>query len=243
MIKCQRRVVFTEKGRPGLADGNKLIRIVVADDHLVVREGLRFMLEEADEGFVLVGDAGNGAAALAIIAEVQPDVVLMDLRMPQMDGLEAIKRIRASWPQIAVLILTTYNEDDLMIRGLQAGACGYLLKDTDRATLFRAIQAAARGEMVVQPEMMARILAHAAHGVSASPASNTRREMDLTERELQVLESIVHGERNKEIAMRLGVSERTVRAHLSSIYAKLDVDSRALAVAVSIERGLMRRQE
>src|ERR1700740_2534482 len=99
-----------------------MIRIVVADDHLVVREGLRFMLEEADEGFVLVGDAGNGVAALNIVAEMQPDVVLMDLRMPQMDGLEAIKRIRAAWPQIAVLILTTYNEDDLMIRGLQAGA-------------------------------------------------------------------------------------------------------------------------
>jgi len=220
-----------------------MIRIVVADDHLVVREGLRFMLEEADEGFVLVGDAGNGVAALNIVAEVQPDVVLMDLRMPQMDGLEAIKRIRSAWPRIAVLILTTYNEDDLMIRGLQAGACGYLLKDMDRATLFRAIQAAARGEMVVQPEIMARILAHAAHGVSASPVSTTRREVDLTERELQVLASIVHGERNKEIATRLGVSERTVRAHLSSIYAKLDVDSRALAVAVSIERGLLLRQE
>ncbi|HEY4384615.1 MAG TPA: response regulator transcription factor, partial [Ktedonobacteraceae bacterium] len=137
-----------------------MIRIVVADDHLVVREGLRFMLEEADEGFVLVGDAGNGVAALNIVAEVQPDVVLMDLRMPQMDGLEAIKRIRSAWPHIAVLILTTYNEDDLMIRGLQAGACGYLLKDMDRATLFRAIQAAARGEMVVQPEIMARILSH-----------------------------------------------------------------------------------
>src|SRR5579872_7191562 len=111
------------------------VRIVVADDHLVVREGLRFMLEEADEGIVLVGEAGDRASALDVVGKVQPDVVLMDLRMPGMDGLEAIKRIRATWPHIVVLILTTYNEDDLMIRGLQAGACGYLLKDTDRATL------------------------------------------------------------------------------------------------------------
>src|SRR5258708_37274752 len=95
----------------------------------------------------------------------------MDVRMPGMDGLEALEHIRSAWPQIAVLILTTYNEDELMIRGLQLGACGYLLKDTDRATLFRAIRAAACGEMVVQPEVMARILSHAAHGVSASPAS------------------------------------------------------------------------
>ena len=218
------------------------IRIVVADDHLVVRQGLRFMLEEADEGFVLVGDAGDGAAALDVVGKEQPDVVLMDLRMPGMDGLEAIKRLRAAWPQIAVLILTTYNEDDLMIRGLQAGACGYLLKDTDRTTLFRAIRAAAKREMVVQPEVMARILSHAALGVSSAPvpsANVTRREIDLTERELEVLESLVQGERNKEIARRLGVTERTVRAHLSTIYMKLDVDSRALAVAVAIKRGLI----
>ncbi len=215
------------------------IRLVVVDDHLVVREGLRFMLEEADEGFVLVGDASDGTSALDVIGKAQPDVVLMDLRMPGMDGLEAIQRMRAAWPQIAVLILTTYNEDELMIRSLQVGACGYLLKDTDRATLFRAIRAAAGGEMVVQPEVMARILSHAAHGVSASPANNTRRETDLTERELEVLEGLVQGERNKEIAMRLGVTERTVRAHLSTIYMKLDVDSRAQAVGVAITRGLI----
>jgi NarL family two-component system response regulator YdfI len=218
------------------------IHIVVADDHLVVREGLRFMLEEADEGFVLVGDAGDGATALDVVGKVQPDVVLMDLRMPGMDGLEAIQRIRAAWPQIAVLILTTYNEDDLMIRGLQVGACGYLLKDTDRATLFRAIRAAARSEMVVHPDVMARILSHAAHGISSSPVSSTnttRRETDLTEREMEVLESLVRGERNKEIARRLSVTERTVRAHLSTIYMKLNVDSRAQAVVVAMERGLV----
>jgi two-component system, NarL family, response regulator YdfI len=225
-----------------VTEGTTVVRIVVADDHLVVREGLRFMLEEADEGFVLVGDAEDGATALDVVGASQPDVVLMDLRMPRMDGLEAIKRIRTAWPHIAVLILTTYNEDDLMIRGLQMGACGYLLKDTDRATLFLAIRAAARGEMVVPSEVMTRILSHAAHGISPSPvssANNIRRETDLTERELEVLERLVQGERNKEIARDLGVSERTVRAHLSTIYMKLNVDSRALAVAVAIERGLL----
>lgn len=225
-----------------MTGGKPEIRIVVADDHLVVREGLRFMLEEAEEGFVLVGDASDGASALDVVGKVQPDVVLMDLRMPGMDGLEAIQRMRAAWPHIAVLILTTYNEDDLMIRGLQLGACGYLLKDTDRATLFRAIRAAASREMVVPPEVMARILSHAAHGISSppvSPANTTRRETDLTERELEVLESLVRGERNKEIARHLNVTERTVRAHLSTIYMKLNVDSRAQAVAVAMERGLV----
>lgn len=221
------------------------IRLVVVDDHLVVREGLRFMLEEADEGFVLVGDASDGASALDVIGRVLPDVVLMDLRMPGMDGLEAIQRMRAAWPQVAVLILTTYNEDALMLRGLQAGACGYLLKDTDRATLFRAIRAAAHGEMLVPPEVIARILSHAARGVSASPAlpaNHIGREMDLTEREREVLAGLVQGERNKEIAHRLGVTERTVRAHLSTIYMKLNVDSRTAAVAVAIERGLLPRR-
>lgn len=187
-------------------------------------------------------DASDGTSALDVVGRTQPDVVLMDLRMPGMDGLEAIQRIRAAWPQIAVLILTTYNEDDLMIRGLQRGACGYLLKDTDRATLFRAIRAAACGELLVQPEIMTRILSHAAHGVSAlstSLTSSTRREMDLTERELEVLAGLVRGERNKEIAIHLGVTERTIRAHLSTIYMKLNVDSRSQAVAVAIEGGLL----
>ncbi|GHO72151.1 DNA-binding response regulator [Ktedonobacter sp. SOSP1-52] len=218
------------------------IRVVVVDDHLIVREGLRFMLEEADEGFVLVGDAGDGAAALQVVGREQPDVVLMDLRMPGMDGLETIKRIRANWPHIAVLILTTYNEDDLMIRGLQMGACGYLLKETDRATLFRAIRAAARNEMTVQPEMMNRILSYASHGVSSPALSaipSSRKETELTEREVEVLTGLVQGERNKEIALRLGVAERTVRAHLSAIYMKLNVDSRAQAVAHALQHGLI----
>ena len=204
------------------------IRILIADDHLIVREGLRLILETED-GFALVGEACDGAEAVRLAAELQPDVVLMDLRMPGMDGLTAIERLRETHSHIAVVILTTYNEDDLMVRGLRAGARGYLLKDTDRETLFHAIRAAARGEMLLKPEIIAKVLAHA-----AAPPSGP---LDLTDREREVLEAVAQGERSKEIAARLYITERTVKAHLTSIYNKLGVDSRAAAVAAAIQRG------
>lgn len=220
----------------------EIIRVVVVDDHLVVREGLRMMLELAGEGFALVGDAADGSTALRVVEEIQPDVVLMDLRMPGMDGLEAITRIRTTWPQIAVVILTTYNEDDLMVRGLRSGACSYLLKDTNRETLFHTIRAAARGEMLLQPDMMARVLALTAsqtQGAAPSSGPGNVEGMELTEREREILQGVARGERSKEIAARLGISIRTVGAHLASIYTKLGVDSRASAVALAIERGLL----
>ncbi len=223
-----------------MSDKPEVIRVVVVDDHLVVREGLRMMLELAGEGFVLIGDAADGATALRVVEELQPDVVLMDLRMPGMDGLEAIAHIHNTWPQIAVVILTTYNEDDLMLRGLRSGARGYLLKDTNRETLFHAIRAAARGEMLVQPEMMARVLAltgQKTEHLSSGMASVGRTE--LSEREREILQGVARGERSKEIAVRLGISIRTVGAHLASIYSKLGVDSRASAVAIALERGLL----
>jgi NarL family two-component system response regulator YdfI len=212
---------------------------VVVDDHLVVREGLRMMLELAGEGFALVGDAADGTTALHVVEELQPDVVLMDLRMPGMDGLEAIAHIHKTWPQIAVVILTTYNEDELMLRGLRSGACGYLLKDTNRETLFHAIRAAARGEMLLQPEMMARVFALTSQAQDATLSFDSAEGMELTEREREILQGVAHGERSKEIAARLGISIRTVGAHLASIYTKLGVDSRASAVAIALERGLL----
>jgi NarL family two-component system response regulator YdfI len=220
-----------------------VIRVVVVDDHLVVREGLRMMLEIAGEGFALVGDAADGATALSVVEELQPDVVLMDLRMPGMDGLEAITRIHSTWPRVAVVILTTYNEDGLMLRGLRAGACGYLLKDINRETLFHAIRTAARGEMLLQPEMMTRILSLTSQTARPLPSPLEHSlSMELTEREREVLLGVARGERSKEIAKRLGISLRTVGAHLTSIYTKLDVDSRASAVAVALERDLLPRQ-
>jgi NarL family two-component system response regulator YdfI len=165
--------------------------------------------------------------------ELQPDVILMDLRMPGMDGLQAIEKIHSRWPEIAVVILTTYNEDDLMLRGLRAGARGYLLKDTNRQTLFDSLRAAAHGEALFSPAIIARIL--------NQPAVEKRSDISiLTERELQVLKAAARGERSKEIALHLGISESTVKAHLDSVYNKLGVDSRAAAVATAIERGLLR---
>jgi len=207
------------------------IRVLIADDHLIVREGLRLILETA-EGMALVGEATDGAEAVRLAGQVQPDVILMDLRMPGVDGLTAIERLRDTHPHIAVVILTTYNEDDLMLRGLKAGARGYLLKDTGRETLFHAIRAAARGEMLLKPEIVAKVLAHAA-APEPAPVSG----LELTDREREVLEAVARGERSKEIAACLHITERTVKAHLTNIYNKLGVDSRAAAVAEAIQRG------
>ena len=211
------------------------IRVLIVDDHSVVREGLRLILE-TDPGIEVIGEAIDGVAALRLAEETAPDVVLMDLRMPGMDGLEALARLRRTQPAAAVVILTTYNEDDLLLRALHAGARGYLLKDTDRATLFNAIRAAARGETLLQPEVLARALA-ASHPPGQTSAA--RRYLELSDRERAVLAGVARGERSKEIAARLGISERTVKAHLAGVFNKLGVDSRAAAVAVALQRGLL----
>jgi len=213
-----------------------MIRILIADDHLVVREGLQLILSMEDD-LEVVGEAANGETAVQLAAELQPDVVLMDLRMPGMGGLAAIEQILAQQPQMAVVILTTYNEDELMIRGLQAGARGFLLKDTGREALFHTIRAAARGETLLQPEIMLRVLAHT--GQPAKPVAEPAEPGILTERELAVLTAVALGERNKEIARQLGVTERTIKAHLTNIYNKLGVDSRAGAVSVGIQQGIL----
>lgn len=226
---------------------SETIRVVVVDDHPIVREGLRLMLATSDD-LVLVGDAADGVTALQVIDQLQPDVVLLDMRMPGMDGLEVLKQIRQTWRQMAVLILTTYNEDELILRGLQGGARGYLLKESSLETLFHAIRAAARGEVVMQPEIMARVLSHTTQPIgpsSPSPnplASALPSSMELTKREQEVLAGVARGERSKEIARHLGITERTVRAYLTNIYTKLNVDSRSSAVAVALEHGLLPRQ-
>jgi NarL family two-component system response regulator YdfI len=214
------------------------IRVVIADDHPVVRIGLRLMLG-TEEDIELVGEAANGAIAVRLVNELKPDVVLVDLRMPVMDGLEAIEHIRVETPQTAVLILTTYNEDDLMLRGLQAGARGYLLKESSQETLLHAIRAAARGEMLMQPEAMARLLTYSTHTIAPSVSKRERHAVSFTEREQEVLAGLARGERNKEIAARMGITSRTVEAYLTSIYTKLNVDSRSAAIVAAIERGLL----
>ena len=211
------------------------IRVMITDDHLIVREGLRLILETA-EGIDIVGEASDGAECLQLVPELKPDVILMDLQMPRMDGITTIRRLRSEHPEIAIVILTTFNEDDLMIRGLQAGARGYLLKDTNRENLLDTIQAAAKGETLLKPDILARVLS--AHRPPRSVSPN-RNDPDLTERELEVLQATARGERNKEIAYKLGITERTVKAHLASIYQKFNVDSRAAAVAVAAQKGLL----
>lgn len=209
-----------------------MTRILIADDHLIIRQGLRLILETEDD-FTLVGEACDGAEALSLCAELHPEVVLMDLRMPGMDGITAIEKLRQTQPEIAVVILTTFNEDELMLRGIRAGAKGFLLKDTDRQTLFDTLRAAARGETLLKPEIMARLLNVAAAPAPAASAFN------LTEREKEVLAAVARGERSKEIALKLNITERTVKAHLASIYQKIGVDSRAGAIALAAQKGLL----
>lgn len=212
-----------------------MIRVMITDDHLIVREGLRLILETADD-IEVVGEAVDGANCLELVSTLKPDVILMDLQMPRMDGITTIGHLRKDFPEIAIVILTTYNEDDLMIQGLQAGARGYLLKDSSRESLLDAIRAGARGETLLKPEILTRVLAPQS---VPKVVSFTQAESTLTERELEVLQLAAKGERNKEMAYKLGITERTVKAHLQSIYQKFGVDSRAAAVAVAAGKGLL----
>jgi two-component system, NarL family, response regulator YdfI len=213
----------------------RVVRVMITDDHLIVREGLRLILETADD-IEVVGEAVDGAECLELVSKLNPQVILMDLQMPRMDGITTIGHLRKDFPELAIVILTTYNEDDLMIRGLQAGARGYLLKDSSRENLLDAIHAAARGETLLKPEILARVLAPQS---APKPVSSTQTDSTLTERELEVLQLAAKGERNKEMAYKLGITERTVKAHLQSIYQKFGVDSRAAAVAVAAQKGLL----
>ncbi len=213
-----------------------MIKLLIADDHLIIRQGLRLILETEDD-FEIVAEAADGAEAVWLCELHKPDVVLMDLRMPGMDGLTAIEKLKVHQPEIAVVILTTFNEDELMLRGLQAGARGYLLKDTDRIALFDTIRAAARGETLLKPEIMAKVLALASGRDKTGVKSSAT--VELTDREMEVLTAVARGERSKEVAYQLGISERTVKAHLASIYEKLGVDSRAGAISVAMQKGIL----
>ena len=209
------------------------IRVLITDDHAIVREGLGLILETSDE-IEVIGEAADGEAALQFVAQQQPDVILMDLRMPSMDGLTAIKHLQTNYPQIAIVILTTYNEDDLMLRGLQAGAKGFLLKDTSRQALLDTIKAAAKGESLLGDEVMQRLLSFTQTKIEQPIAATP---IPLTERELQTLRAVAKGGTNKGVAYQLGITERTVKAHLSNVYNKLEVDSRAAAIAVAAQQG------
>jgi NarL family two-component system response regulator YdfI len=220
------------------------IRVVIADDHLLMRRGLRMTLEEVGTDFELAGEASDGASVLRLIEDVQPDVVLMDIRMPGMDGLEALEHIKVTWPHLSVVILTTYKEDELVLRGLRAGACGYLLKDCDLETLLTTLRCAARGETLLQPEvkaLLSQALQPPQTPIQSQPerAAQHFRPFALTEREREILAAVARGERSKEIGLHLGLTKRTVETYLTTIYNKLGVDSRAAAVAIALEQHLL----
>ncbi|MFI9008235.1 response regulator [Actinosynnema sp. NPDC053489] len=203
-----------------------MIRVVIVDDHPVVRDGLRGMLAGAGDVDV-VGEAADGGEAVTVVRALRPDVVLMDLRMPGVDGVTAIERLRGC--PTRVLVLTTYDTDSDVLPAIKAGATGYLLKDTPRDELFRAVRSAARGEAVLSPSVATRLVGQVRQPV-AEP---------LSDREVEVLGLIARGCTNREAAAKLFISEATVKTHLVHVYAKLGVKDRAAAVAVAYERGLL----
>jgi DNA-binding NarL/FixJ family response regulator len=204
------------------------IGLVIVDDHPVVRDGLRGMFA-GDPQFTVLGEAGTGVEALALARAVRPDVILMDLRMPEMNGVTAIAALREGGVAARVLVLTTYDTDSDVLPAIEAGATGYLLKDAPRDELFRAVRAAARGEAVLSPSVATRLI-----GQLRSPAKEP-----LSQRELEVIGLIAQGSTNREAAAQLFISEATVKTHLLHIYAKLGVNDRAAAVAAAFERGLL----
>lgn len=206
------------------------MRVVLADDHSIVREGLRWMLEE-EPGIEISGEADSGTSLLQLLGEEPADVVLLDLRMPGMGGLEALERLRQVAPGTKVIILTMHDEPAYVRRAIELGASGYLLKSADRQELVRALELVHSGGAYVQGELAAPLVQEAA-GVEQEATS-------LSPRESQVLFLVAQGFENKQIATELGISEATVKTHLKSVFARLEVASRAEAVAVALRRGLI----
>lgn len=206
-----------------------MITLLLVDDHPVVRDGLRGMFD-ADPRFEVIGEAGDGSDAIGAAERLQPDVILMDLRMPRTDGVTAIRELAKRGIASRVLVLTTYDTDSDVLPAIEAGATGYLLKDTPRDELFRAVEAAARGTSTLSPAVATRILDQ-----MRQPDEGT-----LSQRETEVLDLIAKGSTNREAAKQLFISEATVKTHLLHAYAKLGVNDRAAAVAVAFSRGYLK---
>lgn len=208
-----------------------MIRVLLVDDHPVVREGIRGMLS-AESDLTVVGDAASGPEAVALVAALSPDVVLMDLRMPGGDGVAATGRITAEHPGVHVLVLTTYDTDGDILRAVEAGATGYLLKDTPRAELADAVRACARGETVLTGRVAGKLLTGMRQRVDPSPVV-------LSPRETEVLRLAAEGRTNAAIGRALHISQTTVKTHLMRAYEKLGVGDRTAAVSQAIRRGLL----
>lgn len=204
------------------------VRIVIADDHPVVREGMRALLSSQPD-FAVVGEGTSGDDAIRLAGDESPDVVLMDLRMPGVDGATATAEITARYPNVRVLVVTTYDTDADILKAVEAGATGYLLKDTPSADLFNAVRAAARGETVLAPTVAAKLVAR----------TRGPQHTSLTNREIEVLGCVARGLTNADIGRELFISEATVKTHLLRSFNKLDVDDRTAAVTVAIQRGIL----
>lgn len=212
-------------------------KIMIVDDHYVVREGLKLILETGEQ-FQVIAEAENGKQAVQMLEKQLPDIILMDLNMPVMGGLEAMQILKDRNCEVPVIILTTYNEDELMIKGLALGAKGYLLKDTSRESLFRSIESAVRGETLLSSDMLEKVIQ--AKMQPKSESTTVSSKLALTDKELMILQFVSKGYKSKEIAAAMDVSERTIKAHLTSVYNKLGVDSRSQAVAIAMERGILK---
>jgi len=208
------------------------VRVLIVDDHAIVRKGIRALLSEAD-GFEVVGEADNGQEAVLRAEESSPDVILMDLLMPVMDGIEATRQITSRQPQARILVLTSFAADNKVFPAIKAGASGYLLKDSSPDELVRAIRQVHRGEPSLHPTIARKLLQEVAHPAELQPAPEA-----LTGREMEVLRLIAQGLSNQEIADRLVVSEPTVRAHVSRILGKLHLASRTQAALYAVREGL-----
>ena len=208
------------------------IRVLIADDHPVVRAGLQGMLASQPD-FELVGEATTGVEAVALAAQLRPDVVLMDLRMAELDGAAATAQIHNQQPKTPVLVLTTYESNADILQAIEAGATGYLLKDTPRDELFAAIRAVAQGKAVLAPAVAMRLLRQRQIPAKETPSA----------RELEVLTLVARGASNKEIAHTLYLSEATVKSHLIHLFEKLGVTDRTAAVTVALDRGVLRLEQ
>jgi DNA-binding NarL/FixJ family response regulator len=210
------------------------IRVLIADDHPVYRDGLRILLDSLPEAEV-VGEAASGEEAVALALSVQPDVILMDLQLPGINGIEATRRILHTTPHIGVLVLTMFEDDDSVFAAMRAGARGYLLKGADQQEILRAIRSIANGEAIFAPAIAQRLINFFAN---PNPPLPSQSFPELTEREREILAHIAQGHSNTEIADRLALSQKTVRNHVSNIFSKLQVADRAQAIVRAREAGL-----
>lgn len=206
-----------------------IIRLLIVDDHPVVRSGLQGMLASQID-FEVVGEAQDGSEGVALARKLRPDVILMDLRMPEMDGVEAIGRIKTRQPEMQILVLTTYESDADILRAIEQGASGYLLKDAPREDLYAAIRAVAQGKSPLAPAVAARLMGRL-RGSADKALSN---------REIEVLELVARGTSNKQIGKELWISETTVKTHMLHVFEKLGVTDRTAAVTVALKRGIIR---